>query len=160
TAVDGSDGDATILTVGLLSTDTYGVQQHLEAGQYRAFMTYEGVLGLTLAGSLQVYGTDYDYTDLGEAVSGNVLDNDGLPDDGEFEVVSVNGESITGDNTVIEGVYGVLTISPDGSYTYTPNSDPSVIGQVDTFEYTVQGEGGTGTATLYVQIGSDEGKMV
>ncbi|MCC5781065.1 hypothetical protein H7H48_18535, partial [Nitratireductor sp. B36] len=55
--------------------------------------------------------------------------------------------------TVVEGLYGVLTISSDGSYSYARN--PGTAGGVqDVFTYTLKdGDGDTDTATLTIDIG-------
>ena len=162
TTIDGSEPGGTLLSLGLLGGGGTGaVVEGLEAGQYRAFVTNEGGLAasLTVGSTLAATGTDYDFTQIGgfEAVeaSGNVLDNDTVPD-GTI-VQSVNGTAVTGEDTVIEGTYGTLTISPDGTYTYTPNAEGEGIGQVDAFEYTLfdPATGSIAAATLFVQIGSD-----
>ncbi|WP_229447710.1 BapA/Bap/LapF family large adhesin [Nitratireductor sp. B36] len=163
TGIDGT-GEATLLELGLLSGNEYRVEQLLESGQYRAFMTFEGV-GAGVLGDLQVSGTDYDYTEIGGydpvPVSGNVITD--VNDDGQLDdvtpttvIAQVNGEAVAGPGTTIVGTYGTLTIGPDGSYTYTPNAAGDGIGQVDAFTYTLNDPetGNTSTATLYVQIDS------
>ncbi|WP_162230623.1 BapA/Bap/LapF family large adhesin [Nitratireductor soli] len=162
--IDGS-GEATLLEIGLLSGNTYQASQLLEAGEYRAFVTFDGV-GLGVLGELGVSGTDLDYTEIGgyevDPATGNVITD--VNGDGNSDVVTpttvvseVNGEAIVAGGTTIVGTYGTLVIDQDGSYTYTPNEDAAVIGQVDQFEYTLLDPvtGNTATATLYAQIGSD-----
>ncbi|NRC54626.1 BapA/Bap/LapF family large adhesin [Neoaquamicrobium sediminum] len=162
--IDGS-GEATVLDIGLLSGNTYQATATLDAGQYRAFVTFEGV-GLGVLGELGVGGTDLDYTEIGgyevEPASGNVITD--VNGDGDSDVVTpttivseVNGEAILAGGTTIIGTYGTLVIDQDGSYTYTPNEDAAAIGQVDQFQYTLfdPDTGNTATATLYAQIGSD-----
>ncbi|WP_295808114.1 Ig-like domain-containing protein [uncultured Nitratireductor sp.] len=164
TGIDGT-GEATLLELGLLSGNEYRVEQLLESGQYRAFMTFDGV-GVGVLGDLQVSGTDFDFTEIGGydpvPVSGNVVTD--VNDDGQVDDVTattvvsqVNGEAVAGPGTTIVGTYGTLTIDPDGSYTYTPNAAGDGIGQVDAFTYTLNDPetGNTSTATLYVQIDSE-----
>jgi len=160
TTIDGLQEGASILEISVLDADTYGVEQRLDSGQYRAFVTFEGV-GLSLFNELAIAGTDYDYTDIAgyEAVpvSGNVMGNDPVTTD-DTVVQSVNGVMVTGPGTEIEGQYGTLSIDPDGNFTYTPfETDGNGIGQVDTFVYTLVETvtSATTTSTLYVQIGSD-----
>ena len=53
-----------------------------------------------------------------------------------------------------------MVISGDGTYKYAPNKDVKVVGQVDTFTYTIKDQSGaTSTAKVNVQIGSDEVKL-
>ncbi|MWV18034.1 type I secretion C-terminal target domain-containing protein [Pseudomonas sp. L-22-4S-12] len=56
--------------------------------------------------------------------------------------------------TVVQGEYGVLTLNPDGSYSYV--RDAGTPGGVsDVFTYTLQdGDGDTDTATLTIAIGN------
>ncbi|MDH4989328.1 VCBS domain-containing protein [Aquamicrobium lusatiense] len=162
TTIDGSQPGATLLAIGLLGGGGTGaVVEGLQAGEYRAFMTNEGGLAvnLTLGSTLAATGIDNDYTQVGgyEAVeaTGNVLANDAIPEG--TVVQSVNGVLITGDETIVEGDYGTLLISPDGTFIYTPTAEGQAIGQVEQFQYTLvdPASGDTATATLYVQIGSD-----
>ena len=160
TTIDGLAEGATLLDIGILDTDTFGVEQRLGSGDYRAFVTFEGI-GLSVLNTLAVEGTDYDHTEIAgyEAVpvSGNVMDNDPVTTS-DTVVDSVEGVDVTGPDTEITGQYGTLSIGPDGSFTYTPfDTDGSGIGQVDAFTYTLVDtvSGATTTSTLYVQIGSD-----
>ncbi|MFK3777608.1 BapA/Bap/LapF family large adhesin [Agrobacterium sp. NPDC089420] len=160
TSIDGQS-NATILSLSLFG-GTSGTVQGLEAGEYRAFMGFTGLLGVGVGGTLTLSGTDYDFTEVGgyEAVevSGNVIDNDVVP--AGTTVQSVDGQTVEPGGTTIQGDFGELVIFADGSYTYTPFENGAGIGQVDRFEYTVvDTAGNTGTATLYVQIGSDNVAM-
>jgi T1SS-143 domain-containing protein len=96
-------------------------------------------------------------------VDGNVLNNDDVGEDvtglnGNGEVVSVtfNGQIYTvipgGDDTVITGQYGTLTINSTGQYTYT--SFGTNTSQVqDRFIYTIRDfDGDIDTAVLTVTI--------
>ncbi|WP_262528569.1 cadherin-like domain-containing protein [Agrobacterium tumefaciens] len=160
TSIDGQT-NATILSLDLFGGAS-GTVQGLDAGEYRAFMGYDGLLGAGVGGTLTVTATDYDFTEAGgyEAVevSGNVIDNDDVPTG--TTVQSVDGQSVDPAGTVIQGDFGELSILPDGTFTYTPLANGAGIGQVDQFEYTlVDATGNTGTATLNVQIGSDSVTM-
>ena len=156
TSIDGG-GAATILSLSLFG-GTSGTVPGLEPGEYRAFMGFNGLLGVGVGGTLTLDGTDYDFTENGGydpvAVSGNVLDNDVVP--AGTTVQSVDGLAVDQDGVAIQGDFGELLIRSDGSYTYTPFANGAGIGKVDRFDYVVtDADGNTGPATLYVQIGSD-----
>ena len=160
TSVDGLSEGASILDIGVLDGDSYGVEQRLASGDYRAFVTFEGI-GVSILNTLAIDGTDYDHTQIvgyeTAPIDGNVMDNDPVttPD---TVVQSVNGETVAGVGTEIVGTYGTLSIDPDGNFTYTPfGTDGAGIGQVDTFDYTLIDTVtlATTTSTLFVQIGSD-----
>ena len=60
--------------------------------------------------------------------------------------------AFAGTGTVINGQYGTLTISADGSYTYTRNAGtPGGVNDVFTYQLT-DGDGDTSTATLTIAI--------
>ena len=90
-------------------------------------------------------------------VDAGLLDTD--PDNDSLLVVDVSGTPVVGPVNVT-GSHGVLTVNPDGSYTYNLDSnDPAVIALgendtlTDTFDYTISdNEGGTDTATLLITI--------
>lgn len=94
------------------------------------------------------------------STSGNVLADDittagtvinGISNNFGFVNVPINGTAS------LNGDYGRLIIASDGSYSYKPNEQKSVVGQVDVFQYTIIDMSGfTSTATIYVQIGCDE----
>jgi VCBS repeat-containing protein len=168
--LNGNAGEATLLNLSLLGGDLVSSQE-LTSGAYRAFVTFEGAVGVGLLGSLGVTGVDSDYTDIGsivpQAAQGNVI-TDPSPD-GHVDVVSpqtvvqsvtVNGvtTAITADGTVVNGLYGRLVIDRDGDYTYTPNASAAVIGHTDVFTYTLFEPNGSDTsqATLSIAIGSDD----
>ncbi|WP_157803328.1 BapA/Bap/LapF family large adhesin [Brucella pituitosa] len=166
TNVDGSAAGGSILNIGLLDGGANGVAiPDMDAGQYRAFMVYNGV-GLSVLTTMTVSGLDHDYINTnvvtGEA-TGNVLDNDGGAAAAGHIVTSVNFNGIDFPvaagpaGTTIIGQYGQLVIHQDGSYTYTPNADGTAIGKVDQFTYTLHDPvANTDTqATLYVRIDSE-----
>jgi len=130
----------------------------LGPGEYRVIGGASGVgIGtlLTVNAGVQFY----DHTTIGgyeaETVTGNVIDeNDTVTE--TTVVTEVNGQPVGGPGAVINGDHGVLTINPDGSYSYTPNEVGSAIGQVDAFTYTIEdADGNVDTATLYVGIDSE-----
>jgi len=82
---------------------------------------------------------DYDWTEEGMPVVIDVLLNDWDPDGDPLSVRSVTPP----DN-------GTAVINPDGTITYTP--DAGFTG-TDAFSYTISdGQGGTDTATVYVEV--------
>ena len=84
-----------------------------------------------------------------------VLSNDTDADGDSLTVSAISGGSL---GSALDGNYGQLTLSADGSYTYNANkdlADPLDPGDTvtDTFTYTVSdGNGGTDTATLTITI--------
>ena len=119
-------GEADILDLTLLGGTPSVVIDGLEEGQYRAFMTYNGLLGIGLLGTLTGTMDVYDTTQVGgytEVADGNVITD--INTSGETDVVTattvvtaVNGQPVTALDTVINGLYGTLVIDPDGTYLY------------------------------------------
>lgn len=166
----GTAGDVSLLNLGLLNgnlsaTGTFG------PGEYRAFLTFDGTLGAGVLGTLNVAGTDSDFTDIAavvpSATTGNVVTDAGPA--GQVDVVSpgtqvtsvtVDGIStaVTAAGTVVDGAWGTLIINPDGSYTYTPDASASAIGQTDVFTYTLLDptDGELESANLSIIIGSPD----
>ncbi len=88
------------------------------------------------------------------STSGNVLTNDSDADGDALEVVTVNGLPV---GTPIVGLYGTLTLSADGSYSYTadqPGADRLADGTTadDVFTYEVSDGEDTSTATLTITV--------
>ncbi len=89
------------------------------------------------------------------AAGSGVLANDTDADGDTLEVGSISGGSL---GSPLNGTYGQLTMSADGSYTYEANrddADPLDPGDTvtDTFTYTVtDNNGGDDTATLTITI--------
>ncbi|MGK6321439.1 BapA/Bap/LapF family large adhesin, partial [Sphingomonas sp. DT-204] len=169
TSIDGT-GEITLLDLGLLNGDVVATET-LGPGEYRAFLTFEGALGLGLLGNLSVTGVDTDFTApptvVPVAASGNVVTDPGPG--GETDVtspetvvhsVTMNGVTtpVTADGTIVAGQFGTLVINLDGSYTYTPNADAGVIGETEQFQYTIEDrrDGELETANLAITIGSDD----
>ncbi len=97
-------------------------------------------------------------------VSGNVLTDDvTTPGTQVSKLVNADGKvanvAATGTTTLV-GKYGTMLIKADGSYSYTPKKDASIVGKVDTFTYTIKNANGSiSEAKVFVQIGSDEVKV-
>ena len=98
----------------------------------------------------------------GQTVRGNVLANDVSGADGFFGVVGVKAGGDTsapvigGTNTVVQGLYGFLVITADGSSLYHANANAAAQGAVtDTFTYSVADkDGDISTTTVTIDIGS------
>ncbi|ENU07708.1 BapA/Bap/LapF family large adhesin, partial [Acinetobacter calcoaceticus] len=164
TAIYGG-GQADIIDLTLLGSTPGVVIDGLEEGQYRAFMSYNGLLGIGLLGTLTGTMDVYDTTQVGgyytEVADGNVITD--INTSGEIDIVTpttvvtaVNGQPVTAVDTVINGLYGTLVIDPDGTYTYTPNLDSAGVGQTDVFVYTLTDPltGDTAQANLNIQLSS------
>ncbi|MCU4347265.1 VCBS domain-containing protein [Acinetobacter lactucae] len=158
-------GEADILDLTLLGSTPGVVLEGLEEGQYRAFMTYNGLAGIGLLGTLTGTMDVYDTTQVGgyytEVADGNVITD--INTSGETDIVTpttvvtaVNGQPVTAVDTVINGLYGTLVIDPDGTYTYTPTASAAGVGQTDVFVYTLTDPvtGDTAQANLNIQLSS------
>jgi gliding motility-associated-like protein len=88
--------------------------------------------------------------------SGNILAND---TDAEGDILSV--ESVDGDYSgTLNGIFGILDWNPDGTYTYSPNSELDTLGAgevaFEVFHVTVSdGYGGTAISTLTITINGE-----
>ena len=95
--------------------------------------------------------------------TGNVLADDTLASAfTKFLVQDENGDfvEVSEAKTVI-GDHGTLTINPDGSYSYVPNTDFEAINQVDEFTYRLEHPNGTvADATLSITIENGTGPYV
>ncbi len=83
-----------------------------------------------------------------------VLANDTDADGDSLEVSAISGGSL---GSALDGTYGQLTMSADGSYTYNANKDAADELDpgdtvTDTFTYTVTDQTATDTATLTITI--------
>ncbi len=83
-----------------------------------------------------------------------VLANDTDADGDSLEVSAISGGSL---GSALDGTYGQLTMSADGSYTYNANKDAADALDpgdtvTDTFTYTVTDQTDTDTATLEITI--------
>ncbi len=168
-AADGA-GSTSVLRINLLNgdlvaTDSFG------PGEYRAFLAYNGAVGLGVLGGLEVTGIDTDFTQVSAAIpqatDGNFITDANAGGDVDLvgprtslQSVTVNGvtTAIAADGTVVDGAWGTLIVDRDGSYTYTPDASPAAIGRTETIGYTLfdASDGETATATLSIAIGSPD----
>jgi VCBS repeat-containing protein len=164
-SVDGN-GNATLLTLTLLGNRAEA-NVLLGEGTYRAFAAVQNTVSLGLLGNLAVSGQDLNYHEpagvQASPIQGNVMANDGTAIEAGHLVTSITVNGVPHDvvagaqGSTIVGQYGTLVIHQDGSYTYTPNANAAVIGQVEQFTYTVHDPltNADTTANLNIRIGSD-----
>ena len=163
----GSAGSGLLDLLGLFGGTSEAKVEGLAAGQYRFTFKLDPNLVTVVASAVaKLSVTEQSLTDFtgeaGEAIIGNVITDAGIggnPDvpgtGGPVTLqIKVNGVFVDPDTngTVLEGQYGQLTISADGSYKYTANGNLGSIGQVDTFEYQLVNASGSSTAKLYIRI--------
>ncbi|MDP9520651.1 BapA/Bap/LapF family large adhesin [Pseudomonas putida] len=144
----------------------------LQAGDYRLTVGSGGIgLVTNVSTALDITSTSLtQFTGTGTATSGNVITDVGTdgavdargPDSAAVLQVLKNGSYVSaGTSTTVQGQYGTLVISADGSYTYTPNGSPNSVGKVDVFSYQlVHPNGLSDTANLYVRIDSPQATEV
>ncbi|MBK5517116.1 hypothetical protein JFT80_06650 [Pseudomonas sp. TH10] len=166
----GSVGGGLLDLLGLFGPGVTSAKiEGLAAGQYRFTLAMDPSLvavGATATAQLSVDNVSLvDFTTTGGEVSGNVITDDGFagtPDSpgaaADATVGEVNGVTINpAGSTLVQGLYGDLTIFANGDYSYTPTGDGANIGKVDAFVYQlVTAAGGTASATLYVRIDSTD----
>lgn len=168
-SVDGSE-PASVIELQLLGNNSYGGEQTLTAGQYRAFATYQGPgVGVALVGGLTIEGTRSDYTD-GDFTpidaTGNVITDPGPGNAVDIVSPQTVVNSVTFNNvtttveaggTTINGQFGTLFINAQGDYTYTP-TDPAAIGKTEVFEYELRdgSDDERERATLTINIDGDD----
>ncbi|MFK2914020.1 BapA/Bap/LapF family large adhesin, partial [Pseudomonas sp. 3HC3] len=140
----------------------------LQAGDYRLTVGSGGIgLVTEVSTTLDIVSTSLtQFTGSGIATSGNVITDVGTdgavdasgPDSAAVLQVLKDGSYVSaGTATTVQGQYGTLVISADGSYTYTPNGSPNSVGKVDVFSYQlVHPNGLSDTANLYVRIDSPQ----
>ncbi|WP_347005708.1 BapA/Bap/LapF family large adhesin, partial [Acinetobacter sp. ANC 3882] len=161
------DSDASLLSLHLLGLGIGNVPgvvlEGLDAGQYRGFLTYDGLLGLGVLGTLSATMDDYDLTipggyEVGNAEGNVILDPDPT---GQVDQITpntyvsfVNGHPIDADGETFTGTYGTITFHQDGSYTYVPFSNGSGVGHNDVFTYTLTDSvtGATTQANLTIEF--------
>ncbi|MCO7642363.1 VCBS domain-containing protein [Pseudomonas sp. S 311-6] len=139
--------------------------QGLEAGNYTVTATYQRS-GTGTGGKLELAYETQSVTHLDEyvvkdiqAVTGNVLADDHLGSTyTKFLVENGSGQFVAVANgTTVTGLYGVLTINTDGSYSYAPTSSLAAIGKEDVFTYRLEHPNGTveeATLTIAVEHGT------
>ena len=161
TLADNTSGDATTDSFGIVVSDVDGDSSN-------------GTLVIDIVDDVPTARADTDTVTEGGSTDGNVItgadanDPDGTPDLNEADAVGADDAGVTsitattaggsasavGTNTVVNGLYGVLTISDDGSYSYVSNPDTvSAPGAEDVFTYTLtDGDGDTSTTTLTINV--------
>ncbi|WP_346265360.1 BapA/Bap/LapF family large adhesin [Kerstersia gyiorum] len=139
--------------------------QGLEAGNYTVTATYQRS-GTGTGGKLELAYETQSVTHLDEyvvkdiqAATGNVLADDHLGSTyTKFLVENGSGQFVAVANgTTVTGLYGVLTINTDGSYSYAPTSSLAAIGKEDVFTYRLEHPNGTveeATLTIAVEHGT------
>jgi len=159
-------------TLNLLTIGASGVSLNLTGlaeGQYRV-LTYN--TSLLATGSYSSLDVDVSQTSAGTIVganlnvSGNVITDvdasagsDNAPAGTLLtQVTNALGQATainaTG-STVVHGQYGDLTISADGSYTYTlTTTSATAYGRTENFTYTIMHNGVTASAQLVITLGS------
>ncbi|CAG69594.1 BapA/Bap/LapF family large adhesin [Acinetobacter baylyi] len=154
--------------LGIFGQTTKVTAEGLTPGNYRFDFTGGSLIGLgtSIKADLQLTTQNTAANPVvGDITSkeGNVI-TDADATNGQDQVTSqtkvtaVNGQTVAADGTTtIVGEHGTLTIKADGSYKYTPNSDVTVIGKTDTFNYTITdaSTGKSDTAKLIIQIGTN-----
>ncbi len=123
-----------------------------------------GLLNVSLLGGLSVSTTSDVITDyrppatVGGTISGNVISDVGAGGADTAPpgtvVSAVDGVAVEIGGSDIAGAHGTLSINPDGSYTYTPDSTfEGAYGDQETFDYTITAPGGASdTAQLTVTL--------
>ncbi len=122
-----------------------------------------GTITITVADDGPIANDDINGAEEGQLITGNVLPNDKLSQDGDDTgdntVTNVNFGGVdfaipANGQTVVDADFGVLTIKSDGSYTYTTdNNDPD---GKDVFTYTLTDrDGDTDTAKLEITVTPD-----
>ena len=98
-----------------------------------------------------------DPTPSDEPVSSTLLDNDTDPEDDPLTVAKINEEPVEGPTTVSLPTGAILTVDPNGQFTFDPNSQcdslPPGETSTETMECTVtDGQGGTDVATVTITV--------
>ncbi|MTD21492.1 hypothetical protein GIR22_20425 [Pseudomonas sp. CCM 7891] len=168
-----SGGSGLLDLLGLFGSGTTAQIDGLAAGEYRFTLSLDPnlvAIGATATASLSVDNKSLtDFTvEPGADVEGNVITDPGFngePDStgplGDATVqVEVDGVFVDADatvGTVLQGLYGELTIFANGDYSYTPNGDIANIGLVDSFAYQlITAAGAVASANLYIRIDSND----
>ena len=101
------------------------------------------------------------------AAEGNILANDTDVDGENLTIKEIAGQAVNEGPTVIDGMYGTLTVNANGAYTYVLNNDdPAVqgLGEGDTlsesFAYTATDGDADASSTLTITINGTNGLPV
>ncbi|WP_164709194.1 BapA/Bap/LapF family large adhesin [Acinetobacter sp. B51(2017)] len=150
---------------------TLSIQPQETDSTLRALIDALGsALAVDLFGGITFTVTDQTNKYLGSnEVTGNVISsNDGADVVNSTTYVKlVSNElgdpavAIDNANTVVQGAYGTLYISPNGTYKYVSNGDIGDFGKVDTFTYTIRDfNGSSDTAQLNIRIDGENSGIV
>jgi VCBS repeat-containing protein len=138
----------------------------LPEGTYR--VTVENTSAVSLGGSVAV-DISSSTTDLSQIVAtssspatGNLLDDDTVASSFTTITIETGEDSFTEvtDTVEVEGLYGTLTLSADGGYSYAADPDLSAIGAEDVFTYQIihpNGDIATATLTIDIEHGAGPG---
>ncbi|HON58059.1 MAG TPA: VCBS domain-containing protein [Smithella sp.] len=174
TAYDGTTGEASY-TYELKSATT-DVEGADETDSFTLTVTDQGglesdpaTITFNIADDAPTAFADVNAVTEGAVISGNVL-TDGTPDifgadgpaattpaGGVVGVRAAGGDTttpvVTGVDTIINGLYGTLTLKADGSYIYDGKPDAVASSQSDVFVYTIKdADGDLSTATLTINL--------
>lgn len=176
TGTSGNLIDITLLSNGRGLVADLGT---LQAGDYRVTVG----TGLIAVGTVLNTNFQFETTSLtqfngvaGAAVTGNVITDAGTGGSGADQLgadnlavlqVLKNGSYVAAGTTasggtVVQGLYGTLTIDAQGNYSYKPNGSLGSVGKVESFSYQLVHpvNGKSDTATLYVRIDSPQAAEV
>nr|WP_222106674.1 hypothetical protein [Sedimenticola selenatireducens] len=115
-------GDSTVYTLTVTATS-------LENANGDTAQTVQPLV-ITVLDTSPVAANDYDVLGMGGVANGSVITGAGGAGDGAdtlntedstVQVTSVSGQSFSGSSLALEGDYGILNISQDGSYSYASN---------------------------------------
>ncbi len=166
----GATGSGGLLDLQLLSGTGVRISAGtLQAGEYRLNFVSNSVSVITNIDSnlrLDVTSLTQFQGTAGAAVTGNVINDLGTdgtaditgPDNGAVLRVQSGGNYVNAETgTVVQGLYGTLTLDGQGNYSYRATGTASSVGKVDVFNYQlVHPNGLSDTATLYVRIDSPQ----
>lgn len=167
----GTTSSGALINLDVLASSGVRLQgPDLTAGEYRLNVASNSLTVLTTINSnlqLDIHSLTQFTGSAGPAVTGNVISDPGPdgsvditgPDNGALVRIQ-NGSSgyvSAGAGTVVQGLYGSLTIDAQGNYTYRANGTASSVGKVDVFNYQLLHPNGlSDPAVLYVRIDSPQ----
>jgi VCBS repeat-containing protein len=118
-----------------------------------------GSPGFVTSNDAPIAASDNDAVDEDATITGNILTNDQDPQAADsIGLLTVGRTTIGAEPTIVQGQFGTLTISRDGSYSYVADADVTdtlVDGaqRTDSFTYVVaDSSGASSTATLSVLV--------
>ncbi|WP_295475445.1 BapA/Bap/LapF family large adhesin [uncultured Pseudomonas sp.] len=171
----GNAGNGGLLNLSVLAGS--GVQVRagtLLAGEYRLTLATNSLsVATTINSNLQLdINSLTQFTgSAGTAITGNVVTDPGPT--GSVDITGPDNAAVVriqngnagyvsaGSGTVVQGLYGALTIDAQGNYSYRPSGAASSVGKVDVFNYQlVHPNGLSDPAVLYVRIDSPQAAEV